>query len=191
MQQIKGAILKSRLAFVEQHWGKEGQERVVASLPEEDQRALRTVLTVKWYPFSLGERLDAAIVQVLGGGRAEVFEQLGAASADANLSSVHKQFLTPGRPHVFLGKAPQIYGFYYETGRRTYEQTGETSGVLTTYEAETFSAPDCMSVIGWYRRALELCGAQGVRIDEDECRARGGAVCRYNVRWQSAAAPSA
>ena len=184
MQQIKGAILKTRLAFVEQHWGREGLDRVVASLPDEDQRALRTVLTVKWYPFAVGERLDRAIVDVLGEGRTEVFERLGAASADANLSTVHKQFLTPGRPHVFLGKAPQIYGFYYETGRRTYEQTGEASGVLTTYDAETFSTPDCLSVIGWYKRALELCGVQNVSIQEDECRARGGAVCRYKVAWQ-------
>jgi len=191
MQQIKGAILKSRLAFVEQHWGRDGVERVVGSLPDEDQRALRTVLTVKWYPFDLGKRVDEAIVQVLGGGRREVFEQMGAASADANLSTVHKQFLAPGKPHVFLGKSPLIYGFYYETGRRTYERTGERSGVMTTFEAETFSVPDCLTVVGWYKRALELCGVEGVSITEDECRARGGEVCRYRIEWKDVAAVGA
>jgi hypothetical protein len=54
---------------------------------------------------------------------------------------------------------------------------------MTTYDAETFSAPDCLSVIGWYKRALELCGVRGVAIREDECRAKGGAVCRYQIRW--------
>ena len=190
MQQIKGAVIKARLSFVEEHWGREGLERVLASLPEEDQRTLRTVLTVKWYPFEMGERLDAAIVSVLGEGRTEVFEQLGQASADANLAMLHKGFLTPGRPQAFLAKAPQIYHFYYETGHRTYEQTGDRSGVMTTFDAETFSAPDCLSVIGWYRRALELCGAQGVTMEEDECRARGGAVCRYRIAWQDVAAPA-
>jgi hypothetical protein len=38
-------------------------------------------------------------------------------------------------------------------------------------------------VIGWYRRALEMCGATNVHITEDECRARGGAVCRYRISW--------
>lgn len=187
MQQVKGAVLKARMSFVEQNWGKDALDKVLASLSKEDQEALRVLLTVKWYPFGIGERLDAAIVRELGGGRSEVFERLGAASADTNLGGAHKAFLAPGRPHVFLGKAPQIYGFYYETGRRTYEQTGENSGVLTTYDAETFSAPDCLSVIGWYKRALELCGVSNVTIDEDECRARGGAVCRYKVRWDSVA----
>lgn len=185
MQQIKGSILKSRLGFVEQHWGAEGLQRLLAAMPDEDRRTLQAVLTVKWYPFEVGERLDAAIVNVLGEGKAEVFERLGAASADSNLTSLHKSFVTPGRPHDFLAKAPQIYRFYYETGHRTYEKTGETSGVLTTHEAETFSTPDCLTVIGWYKRALEMCGVSDVAIDEDECRARGGAVCRYRIRWRN------
>src|SRR5690349_3909313 len=89
MQQIKGTILKSRLGFVEQHWGREGVERVLAALPPDDQRALRPILTVKWYPFEIGERLDAAIVATLGDGKSEEFERLGAASADANLTTLH------------------------------------------------------------------------------------------------------
>jgi predicted hydrocarbon binding protein len=55
--------------------------------------------------------------------------------------------------------------------------------VFTTYDAETFSAPDCLTVVGWYRKALEMCGVKGVKIVEEECRAKGGAVCRYRVSW--------
>ncbi|HEU0053168.1 MAG TPA: hypothetical protein VFQ39_08315 [Longimicrobium sp.] len=43
MQQIKGAILKARLGYVEQNWGRDGLDRVLAALPEDDQRALRTL----------------------------------------------------------------------------------------------------------------------------------------------------
>jgi hypothetical protein len=39
-------------------------------------------------------------------------------------------------------------------------------------------------VVGWYRKALELCGVKGVKIVEEECRAKGGAVCRYRVTWE-------
>ena len=112
MQQVKGAVLKSRLAFIEQHAGKGG-----------------------------------------------------------------------GDPQAFLAKAPQIYRLYYDTGRREYAKTGERSAVLTTFEAETFSGPDCPTVIGWHKRALELCGAKGIEIIEDECRARGGTACRYRISW--------
>jgi uncharacterized protein (TIGR02265 family) len=184
MQQVKGSVLKARLAVAEEHGGADGLARVLAALPPEDQQALKTVLTMKWYPFELGKRLDEAIVRELGGGRREFFERLGAASADKNLTTLHASFLVAGDPHAFLAKAPQVYALYYETGRREYQRTGEREGVLITHDAETFSEPDCLTVVGWYRRALELCGANDVRIVEEECRARGGAVCRYRVAWK-------
>lgn len=183
MQQVKGTVLKSRLSFVEQTWGADGLSQLLASFTDDDRKALQSLLSSRWYPFDLGKRLDAAVVDVLGKGVPDLFEQMGAASAQANLTTVHKSFLTPGKPHALLSKAGQIYGFYYETGRRTYEQTGERTGVLTTFDAETFSGPDCLSIVGWYKHALAMCGATGVSIKEPECRARGGATCRYDVSW--------
>jgi len=183
MQRVKGVVLKSRLAFVTEHAGMDALQAVLASLPSADRKTLETVLTVGWYPFELGKALDDAIVKVVGGGDPQFFRRLGRASAEKNLTSLHKTFLTPGDPHAFLAKAQQIYGLYYDTGRREYERTGERSGVLTTRDAETFSAPDCLTVAGWYERALEMCGAKSPQVVEEECRARGGEVCRYRVSW--------
>jgi hypothetical protein len=171
------------MAFVQEHFGVDGVQRVLASLPEGDQRTLRMLFTSNWYPFDLGKALDDSIVRVLGGGKAEFFERLGAASAEKNLSTIHRGYLTKGDAHGFLSKALSLYSLYYESGRREYTQVGPKAGVLTTYDADTFSAPDCVTVIGWYKKALEMCGVAGVKINEEECRARGGAVCRYRVTW--------
>ena len=40
MQQIKGAVLKSRLAFVQENFGKEGLQRVLAGLPRADRKSV-------------------------------------------------------------------------------------------------------------------------------------------------------
>jgi hypothetical protein len=184
MQQIKGAVLKSRLSFVQDHFGKEGLERVLAALPEGDRRTLKMLFTSNWYPFELGKSLDDGIVRVLGGGRPEFFERLGAASAEKNLSTIHSGFITRSDAHGFLAKSPSFYSLYYETGRREYTPVGPKEGVFTTHEAETYSAPDCLTVVGWYRKALEMCGVAGVKIVEEECRAKGGKVCRYRVKWE-------
>jgi hypothetical protein len=184
VQQIKGSVVKSRLTFVEEHFGRVGLQRTLNSLSTEDRDALVMVLPVKWYPFELGKRLDDAIVSVLGRGDVEFFERLGSASAEKNLTTVHKGFLTDKNPHGFLAKAPTIYRVYYETGRRQYEKTGEKEGVLTTFDAETFSSPDCLTVIGWHKKALDMLGVRGVMMSEEECRATGGKVCRYRISWQ-------
>lgn len=183
MQQVKGTVLRSRLGFVEEHFGRDGLEQLLASLSAEDRAALKMVLTIKWYSFELSKRLDESIVRVLAGGDPEFFERLGAESARKNLATFHKAFLMPGDPHGFLAKAGTIYRLYYETGRREYEKTGEREGVLRTFDADTFSAPDCLTVVGWHREAVQLCGVTGVNVVEEECRAAGGAMCRYRVSW--------
>jgi uncharacterized protein (TIGR02265 family) len=182
---VKGSVLLSRLAFVHEQAGAEAVERVLARLPAGLRAQATSVLPSGWYPFELSRQLDAAIVEEVGGGRSDFFLRLGAASAERNLTGVHRGFLVPGDPHRFLSQAPQIYAFYYDRGRRTYERTGEREAVLVTEDAETFSAPDCLTVVGWHVKALQMCGAQGVRVVEEECRARGAAVCRYRVRWES------
>ena len=185
MQQIKGSVLKTRLAFIEQHAGRDGLAKLIATLPADDQRALGNVIAVSWYPFELGKRLDDAVVRELGRGRGDFFEKLGAASAEQNLATVHKGFLTKGDAHSFLAKSPAIYKLYYASGHREYSKVGEREGLLTTFDAETFSAPDCLTVVGWYRKALEMCGVGGVTINEESCRAKGGDACRYRFRWAS------
>ena len=185
MISIKGSVLRARLALVEDLAPEDGLARVLSRLTPDERDALTSLLASAWYQFELGKRLDEAIVEVLGGGRSEFFLKLGEASADKNLGpgGVHRSFLVAGDPHAFLAKTPLIYSYYYDQGRRDYEKTGDTEAVLTTREAETFSAPDCLTVVGWYRRALAMCGARAPRVVEEECRAKGGSVCRYRLSW--------
>jgi uncharacterized protein (TIGR02265 family) len=181
---VKGNILKARIAFVKERFGQASLEKVLASLPQSDQDLLiRAVVSAGWYDFALGERLDNAIVSVLGGGDTRIFEEMGRASARENLAGVHSHFLEPRDPQKFMAKAPMVYRLYYDTGHRTWEPTGPTSGILTTFESETFSTPDCATVIGWHKEALRMVGAKNVQMVEETCRARGDEVCRYKVSW--------
>lgn len=181
---IKGAVLRARTAFVQKHFGGEAWGRVLAALPEADRYLVDGgTVEVGWYPFDLGDRLDHAIVDIVGKGEPEVLERIGAQSARENLTTVHRDFLKPGNPQAFMARAPMIYRFYYDTGRRTYEPTGPTSGLLTTFDADTFSRTDCLTVIGWYREALAMCGARDVRVTHETCRARGAETCSYRMDW--------
>jgi uncharacterized protein (TIGR02265 family) len=181
---IKGTVLNARKNFVVKHFGEEGWQRVHAALDADDRHALAVVMPVGWYPFALGERLDRAIVDVLGGGDTAVFEELGVASARENLGGAHRFFLKPGKPQAFLSRTESIYALYYDHGRRTYEPTGPCSGVLTTYDADTYSTADCLTVVGWHKEALAMCGARDVKVEEESCRAHGGPCCRYRVEWR-------
>jgi uncharacterized protein (TIGR02265 family) len=182
---IKGMIIAARKEFVNENFGQGAWEKVLNGLAQEDRQLIgESILSSQWYPFEIGDHIDKAIVKVLGKGDNLVFEQLGAKSAQKSLAKEHRTFLAPGDPQSFMKKTGSIYKFYYDTGYREYQATGPNSGVITTYEAKTFSVPDCLTVVGWYKEALKMCGARDVKIIEEECRATGGTVCRYKVEWK-------
>jgi uncharacterized protein (TIGR02265 family) len=180
---VKGSIVRSRLDVLRN----EGVfDQVMALLPETDRKVWTgMVLAVSWYSFEMSQRLDEATAKVLGrGDTRKAYLEMGRASADANLASVHKAYVRPGNPHHLLSCAPQIYKQYYDTGNRTYEQTSPTSGVLRTFGAENVTANDCLTVVGWYERAIELCGGAAVRVKEILCRTRGDDHCEYVCTWR-------
>lgn len=179
---IKGAPLLSRLAYVRAERGDQGVQGVLARLPIADQKACTQLLTGGWYPFELNERLDQAVADEMGLGQ-KVFLKIGEKSAEQNLTGPHRAMLSDGDPHGLLRRTPQIYQMYYDTGRRTYEQAGERRAILRTFDAETVTPNDCLTVIGWHRKAIELCGGTNARVTETKCRARGAEVCEYVCEW--------
>ncbi|MCP4899457.1 MAG: hypothetical protein GY906_21030, partial [bacterium] len=181
---VKGNQIRSRLALVREKYGEDALERVLSELSEDDQAVLRGITTnSSWYDFWLAARLDEAIIGTLEEGNVNLFEELGRSSARVNLRGVHKRFIDPPEPLAFMRKVSFIYSFHYDSGHRDWEETSSTSGFMVTREAETFSVGDCMTNIGYFKQALEMCGARKVEIIEEECRAREGHVCRFRVRW--------
>lgn len=179
---VKGGALQSRLEFVRDHRGDEGVERVLARLSDADRAVCRQILTGAWYPFDLNDRVDRAVADEMGMGE-KVFLLMGEKSATHNLGKAHRAFVTEKDPHGLLKRAAQIYQAYYDTGRRAYENAGETRAILRTYESETFSVPDCLTVVGWHRKAIEMCGGNDARVVETQCRARGATLCEYVCEW--------
>jgi hypothetical protein len=162
---VKGSVLQSRIGFVRRHRGEECVARVLERLPESDRAALGgLILPFAWYPFETNEQLDRAIAEEMGRGES-IFRELGAASADDNLTS-----------------ASQLH-YIRDTGRRDYERVSDTRAVLRTHDSLSFSVADCATVVGWHVRAIEMCGGRNVHIIEAQCRALGGASCEYVCDW--------
>jgi uncharacterized protein (TIGR02265 family) len=182
---IKGGVIKARLEFVRERAGEAGLEAVLARLPRPDQEVVRGwILPITWYPLEVNLRLDDAIAAVLSpGDRDRIFVEMGRASADSNLAGPQRPYLREGDPHFLLRAMPQIYSAYYQVGRRTYQRTGETLAVLRTYDAEDVTRTDCLTVVGWHQRAIELCGGKAVRVAETRCRTRGDPHCEYHCEW--------
>ena len=177
-------MIVSRLAFLRGQRGGNGVDAVIARLPDEDQRILSNpILPFGWYSFDLYCRLDVAIADVMDQGKG-IFRVLGAASARDNLNGDHKRFLQGRDPHALLRNSAAIYKLYYDSGDRTYERTGDRSALLRTTGGRAFSSTDCLTVVGWHEKAIEMCGGKNVRVAEMSCRSRGQQACVYACEWE-------
>jgi uncharacterized protein (TIGR02265 family) len=183
--QIKGSILLARRAYLRARGGEPLFQRVLSHLSEPERLSLAgSLLATSWYPLALNLHFDDAIADELStGNRSQVFIEMGRASAEENLSTVHQAFLREGDPHFLLSNAPRIYRLYYAVGHRTYERTGNGSAVLRTFQAESVTTTDCLTVVGWHQRAIELSGGKSASVAEVQCTARGAAHCEYRCAW--------
>ena len=182
---VKGAILGARLTFVRERGGEKALGQVLARLPAPDREVLTGwILPISWYPLELETRLDDAIAAVLSpNDRSGVFLEMGRQSAQVNLTGPQAPFVKAGEPHFFLANVPRMYATYHSKGRRSYERTGDASAVIRTFDAERVSQDDCLTVVGWLERALQLSGAAAPRVREAQCRARGAPHCEYRCEW--------
>jgi uncharacterized protein (TIGR02265 family) len=183
---VKGTLLLARLKYLRAR-GEEETERVLRHMSGADQQVLRgMVLPSTWYSADLLIRLEMTAVALLSSGdRRDLFLDMGRFSADTNLGprGVQRPYLKEGEPHYLLRNLPRMYSSQHSAGARTCEETGPRSATIRTLGGEQPSAEDCLTAVGWLKRAIELSGGRTVTVDETCCRGRGAERCEYVCRW--------
>jgi len=181
---VKGATINARL-----RWLREGNpaalEKALASLPAADQQVLRgQVLHISWYSLELKRRFDNAIAEVLSpGDKPRAFREMGRAAAEINLAGPHKAYVHVGDPQALLAQAPVIFRTGNELGHREYAKTGANAAVVRTFG--TGPTPgECHTAMGWFERAIEVCGGKNVRVSEKACQSRGAEYCELACEWE-------
>lgn len=183
---VKGTLVIARMKYLRAQ-GLEASERVLRRLSQADQAVLRgMLLPSSWYAADLLLRFEMTIAAVLArGDRRAMFLDMGQFSADANLGTngVQRPYVKEGDPHFLLRNVPRMYASQHSSGTRTCEPTGPRSAIVRTHEGAEPDAEDCLTALGWLKRAIEISGGQSVKVEETQCRARGAASCDFACSW--------
>ncbi len=183
---VKGTLLIARMKYLRGH-GPENAERVLRRMLSVDQKVLRGILLPSsWYPADLLLRLEMTTAAILSqGDMKQLFLDMGRFTADTNLgpNGVQRPYVNEGAPHYLLGNVPRMYSSQHTEGTRTYEQTGPRSATIRAISSDEPTEEECLTAVGWLKRAIELSGGRIVTVDETSCRARGGTWCEFVCRW--------
>lgn len=183
---VKGASILARTEHVRTAYGPDTLEAVFSTLDAADRAILEAhVLPATPYPLSLNGRFDEAIAHVLDPEHPlAVYHALGRASAERNLTSVHRIFTRGSAPHDLLESFPSVRRTYYSDGEASYERTDERHGVLHVVGAASHTSADCLSTAGYFERGIELLGGKEASVVV-QCRRDGGRrECVFVCSWQ-------
>jgi uncharacterized protein (TIGR02265 family) len=183
---VKGTLVIARMKYLRSR-GNDECERVLRRMSAADQQVLRGILLPSsWYPGDLLLRLDMTAAAILARGeRRSLFLDMGRFTADANLgpSGIQRPYLKEGDPQYLLRNIPLMYSAQHSGGVRKHEETSPRSASIRTLSGEEPTEDDCVTAIGWLKRAIELSGGKAVVVEEMRCRARGASCCEYACRW--------
>lgn len=185
---VKGALLLGRLRYA-RGLGAAIARAVLDALPAEERALLEggKLQPTEWYSAELLARLEWAIAALSAkGNREAVLVAIGRASADASFG-----FTGPLRhhagtkdPHALLQELPRVHPDLQGAGPRGYSRAGPHAAVLRAVRTHREGAGDCLTQVGWLKRAIELCGVHDVQVSESACIGRGGSCCEFRCQWR-------
>jgi len=182
---VKGTAIASTLRFVRERFGAEAVAQVRADLDAALQADLPDPpLVSAWYPFGLLVALGRCAARRFGGGMTYFHREMGRASADYAMSTVHRIFFRLGSPHFVVARATRVWRTNYDTGAFTPIVAEPGHAIL---ELSGFDEPVpelCERLIGWMSRSVELAGGKNLRSAHTRCVLRGDPVCRFEGWWE-------
>jgi predicted hydrocarbon binding protein len=178
MANVKGSKLSSKLAFVEQRFGHSAVEALLSGMPVADRDELKNVIDLRWYPFELYDRLLRAIVEITAMGDDGILDEVGAHSADHQLSNIYSAYKRDELLRMFKNMVP-MHSHMNDPGRMEVLTSGTATFTIVVAEPKSTAAA-CRVSRAFYRRVAELAGARA-RVTEPACTARGDSACRFEI----------
>ncbi len=184
---VKGTLLLARKRYVQEQ-GEGVLQAVLDQLAPEDAHVLgRIILPSSWFSLGLLRRVEKAIVDVMAPrDRKALLLDIGRATATAALThnGTERGYVRAGDPHFLLERAPCIYANHFNAGSRSYDRTGDRSGVVRTAKPFEDGEPDsCVITVGWFAAAIALAGGRSPRVAEVSCVASGARSCEMRCEW--------
>jgi uncharacterized protein (TIGR02265 family) len=185
---VKGAQLLGRMRFV-RALGAEAWRRVLGALSLDDRELLlrEAVQPTAWYGAEVLLRLDEAIAAETGRpDRAALLVALGRFAAETSFgpTGTLRAHVGQSDPHALLREVPRVHAALQGAGARGYARTGPQAAVVRSVRLHRSVEGDCLTNVGWLRRAIELCGGRDVQVEETGCVGRGGSCCEYRCEWR-------
>jgi hypothetical protein len=188
LAKVRGMIIAARLAFVEQHWGRESKDYLINKISFRERRQLESIFFENhWFSLNTLAQIDHTITTELARGNKTILHQLGRFSAEYNISHFPVT-LKALSPIEMLKNAARFNVLLQDFGEIKFELLSESSerlGVALIYQYRMeVPLSYCLSAIGYFERLIELLGYKVIKVVEQPHDSQDNFTHRYEIWWQ-------
>lgn len=179
----KGSTLLSTLAFVAESAGEEALARAIATLGDEDRRAIAGLHATDEVEFALLCRLWHAVDAVLGATRPDWPERSGEFSIESTGTRLYGGIVRKASPLEFLNQGVSLFQLYYRPGDMQVVETADDRAVLRLVGFDHDEPIFCRRQTGGLACALAIAGGHETSVAHVRCALEGDAFCEWELRW--------
>lgn len=182
-QQAKGSTLLATLDFLAAEGGPGAVERILASLPDEDRRRIRTVTATEEVPLDLLLALWRATDRVLAPEHPGWVERSGAWAIESTGVQLYGGILRKASPTEFLTQRVSLFQLYYRPGNMEVVEEEPGRAVLRLVGFDATDPLFCRRQTGGLLRSVQLAGGRDAAVRHVRCGVEGDAFCEWELRW--------
>ena len=181
---VKGSPVRSLQKFIESELTPEQREMVFRALPAEYATRFRApILATETVPVHMLNRFTEEAAKAKGEPVEAFAKRAGREGASDAVKGIYRFFALVMTPPALLGKAGQMWSSLYNRGELRVEDQTETSARIRLANFPSEPA-GCARVTGWIERMAELTGAKEIDVRQNQCFAKGGPCCEWNLKWR-------
>ena len=184
MTEIKGTVLLDTIAAIKKRAGEEELAKIVGRLNGEARDIFeKPIHLTNWYPLDAFVEFLEADVQETAGGNREVLVTRAEKVIEAQMRGIYKIFVKLGSPAFVITRIAAVHATYFRGVEIIPEVEGHTAiikyiGFQKHHDILEFT------IIGFFRKALEISGAKHVAMKFSIPITQGGPFSELTISWE-------
>ncbi len=184
MADIKGRVLLDTLTAVRERSGEQELAKIIKSLSNESRKVFESpILFSEWYPLdAFAEFLEINVRETANGDR-EVLAKRSEKVVESQLRGVYKIFVRLGSPRFVISRISAVHETYFRGVKIIMEFERHSATVRYVGFQKEHSIMEQV-VIGFFRKALAMSGANRVELKFTVPIAQAGPYSELAISWQ-------
>lgn len=183
MAEIKGTVLLDTLAAIKSRAGEQELARIVEGLSDEARAVFKApIYSSSWYSLdAFTEFLDEDVRITANGDRA-VMGKRSEKVIEAQLSGIYKIFVKVGTPAFVITRISAVHATYFK-GIQIIPEMESHQAIIKYVGFQKQHDILEYTISGFFRKALEMCGAQQVELHFSVPMAEGKEYSELTIGW--------